>query len=123
MEKYYSKTHEWVKIDGDEAIVGISEFASAELGDVTYVETKSEGADIIVGDVIGSVESVKASSDVYSPVSGTIKRVNRSLDDDPEIVSRSPEERGWLVRLENIDDAEVEELMDEDAYEEYLASL
>ena len=123
MDKYYSKTHEWVKADADDAIVGISEFAAKELGDVTYVEMIESGSDVIVGDTIGAVESVKASSDVYSPISGTISGINRALDDDPEIVSRSAEERGWLVKLENIDLTELDDLMTEEEYLAYLETL
>lgn len=123
MDKYYSKTHEWVKADGDDAIVGISEFAANELGDVTYVELPHEGDDVIVGDSVATVETVKASSEVYSPISGTVSGINRHLDDDPGIVSRSPEDRGWLYKLENIDFAEFEDLMDEEAYEKYLETL
>ena len=123
MEIYYSKTHEWVKIDGDEAMVGISAFAASELGDITYVELPSEDSDVIVGDSIGTVESVRATSDVFSPISGTIVSVNRSLDDDPDLINRSPEERGWICKMENIDLVELEDLMDEEAYAKYLKTL
>lgn len=120
MTKYYSKDHEWVKIDGEEAFIGISAHAAKELGDITYVELPKEDSDVIVGDTIGVVESVKAASDVYSPVSGTVIAVNKALDDDPGIINQSPEEKGWICKLENIDMAEVEDLMDERAYQKYL---
>lgn len=123
MEKYYSKTHEWVRVDGDDAVVGISRFAAKELGDITYVETPREGSDVIVGDVVGSLETVNATSEVYSPVSGTVIAVNHNLDDDPGLASRSPEGRGWLYRLENIDLAELDDLMDEEDYQDYLNTL
>lgn len=123
MEKYYSKTHEWVKADGDDAIVGISGFAARELGDITYVELPAEGSDVIVGDSVATLESVKASSEVFSPVSGTVTSGNRSLDDDPGIVNRSPEEHGWLYKLENIDFAEFDDLMTEKEYAKYLKTL
>ncbi len=123
MEKYYSKTHEWVKINGDDALIGVSAYAAEELGDITYVELPKEDSDVIVGDSIGVIESVKASSDVYSPISGTVIAVNRNLDDDPGIISRSAEEKGWICRLENIDLSEVEDLMDESEYEKYLETL
>jgi len=123
MVKYYSKDHEWVKVDGDEALIGISTYAAKELGDITYVELPKEDADVIVGDAIGVVESVKAASDVYSPVSGTVIGINKALDDDPGIINNSPEERGWICRLENIDLAELEDLMDEAAYAKYLKEL
>ena len=123
MEKYYAKTHEWVIIDGDEATVGISAYAAGELGDITYVELPKEDSDVIVGDAICSVESVKSASDVFSPISGTVTEVNHELDDDPGMVNRSPEDRGWFFKLENIDLTEVDDLMDEAAYKKYLKTL
>ena len=121
--KHYTKDHEWVKVEGDDVVIGISEHAAKELGDITYVELPKEDADVIVGDSIGVVESVKAASDVYSPVSGTVVAVNKALDDDPGIINASPEERGWICKLANIDLAELEDLMDEAAYEKYLKTL
>ena len=112
MEKYYSKTHEWVQTDGEEAVVGITDYAA-----------KTLGTDVIVGDEIATVESVTASSDVFSPVSGTVCAINRHLDDDPGIVSRSAEKHGWLYKMDNIDDTELEDLMEEDEYQEYLKTL
>ena len=123
MDKYYSKTHEWVKTDGEEAIVGISEYAAADLGDITFVDLPREGTDLICGDSIGTIESVSASSDVYSPVSGTVTAVNHALDDDPGIISSSAEGKGWLYKLENIDPTEVDELMSEEEYADYLTTL
>ena len=123
MDKYYSKTHEWVKTDGEEAIVGISEYAAADLGDITFVDLPREGTDLICGDSIGTIESVSASSDVYSPVSGTVPAVNHALDDDPGIISSSAEGKGWLYKLDNIDPTEVDELMSEEEYAEYLETL
>ena len=123
MDKYYSKTHEWVKTDGEEAIVGISEYAAADLGDITFVDLPREGTDLICGDSIGTIESVSASSDVYSPVSGTVTAVNHALDDDPGIISSSAEGKGWLYKLDNIDPTEVDELMSEEEYADYLETL
>ncbi len=123
MTKYYSQTHEWVEIDGDEAVVGVSAYAAKELGDITYVELPKISSDVIVGDSVGVVESVKAASDVYSPLSGTVNAVNKNLEDDPGLVSNSPEEKGWMYRLENIDPDELEDLMDEEAYAKYLKTL
>ena len=120
MTRYYTKDHEWVKVDGEEAVIGISTFAANELGDITYVELPKEDSDVIVGDTIGVVESVKAASDVYSPVSGTVIAVNKALDDDPGIINHSPEDRGWICKLENIDLAELEDLMDEFAYAKFV---
>ena len=91
MDKYYSKTHEWVMTDGEEAIVGISEYAVADLGDITFVELPKEGTDLICGDSVGTIESVTASSDVFSPVSGTVTAVNHVLDDDPGFIVENAE--------------------------------
>ena len=123
MDKYYSKTHEWVKTDGEEAIVGISEYAASDLGDITVVELPKEGTDLICGDSVGTIESVSASSDVFSPVSGTVTAVNRALDDDPGIISSNAEGKGWLYKLDNIDPTEVDELMSEEEYADYLETL
>ena len=123
MDKYYSKTHEWVKTDGEEAIVGISEYVAADLGDITFVELPKEGTDLICGDSVGTIESVSASSDVFSPVSGTVTAVNHALDDDPGIIGTSAESKGWLYKLDNIDPTEVDELMSEEEYAEYLETL
>ena len=123
MDKYYSKTHEWVKTDGEEAIVGISEYAAADLGDITFVELPKEGTDLICGDSVGTIESVSASSDVFSPVSGTVTAVNHVLDDDPGLIGTSAEGKGWLYKLDNIDPTEIDELMSEKEYADYLETL
>ena len=121
--KYYSKGHQWVKLDGDDAIVGITAFAANELGDISYAELPREGSDVIVGDTLGIVESVTDSSNVYSPVSGTVIAINHNLDDDPGIINRSPEDKGWICKLENIDLAEFDVLMEEADYKKYLNTL
>lgn len=123
MDKYYSKTHEWVMTDGEEAIVGISEYAVADLGDITFVELPKEGTDLICGDSVGTIESVTASSDVFSPVSGTVTAVNHLLDDDPGFIVENAEGKGWLFKLDNIDEAELEDLMSEEDYAAYLETL
>jgi glycine cleavage system H protein len=120
--KHYTKEHEWVRIEDDHAhaVVGITEHAAKQLGDLTYVELPEMGLDRVAGDIIATVESVKAASDVYAPMSGTVIAVNKALDEDPGIINQSPEERGWICRLDNIDVDEIEELMDEKAYRKYL---
>lgn len=123
MTKYYSKSHEWAVIEGDEATVGVSAYAAKELGDITYVELPKMGSDVIVGDSVGVVESVKAASDVYSPLSGTVNTINKNLEDDPGLVSNSPEEKGWMYKLENIDLDELEDLLSEEDYAKYLKTL
>ncbi|MBR2439274.1 MAG: glycine cleavage system protein GcvH [Lentisphaeria bacterium] len=122
--KYYSKEHEWVQIDGDDAYVGVSRYIVDLLGDISYVELPKEGTDVIVGDDIGVIESITESEDVYSPISGTIIAVNHNMDDDPTILNEHCEDKkGWLCKLENIDLAELDDLMDEDAYERYVSKL
>ncbi len=121
--RYYSEDHEWVEIIGEEAVVGISEYAANELGDITYVELPEEDDDFIIGDKLGEVESVKASSDIYSPISGTVILVNDALVDEPGLINESPEDKGWLCRLGNIDSTEVNDMMNEEAYFKYLKSL
>ncbi len=121
--KYYSEDHEWVEINGDEATVGISEYAANELGDITYVDLPNEDDDFIIGDTLGVVESVKASSDVYAPISGTVSMVNDALDDEPGLINESPEDKGWLCRLVNLDTSELDDMMNEEAYFKYLKTL
>ncbi len=121
--KYYTEDHEWVEIVGDEATVGISEYAADELGDITYVERPEEEDDFIIGDRLGEVESVNSSSDIYSPISGTVSQVNEALTDEPGLINESPEEKGWLCRLINFDSSELDDMMNEDAYHKYLRKL
>ena len=121
--KYYTEDHEWVEISGDEATVGISEYAADELGDITYVELPEEEDDFIIGDRLGEVESVSTSTDIYSPISGTVSQVNEALVDEPGLINDSPEEKGWLCRLVNFDSTELDDMMNEDAYHKYLRKL
>lgn len=98
-DRYYTETHEWVSLDGDVATVGITEFAQAQLGDVVFLELPRTGKAVEAGDTFGVIESVKAASDLYSPVSGTIVEINESLADSPETVNSDPFGRGWLVKV------------------------
>jgi len=120
--KRYTEDHEWVELNGEIAFVGISRHAADELGDITFVELPEIGNDVIVGDPIAVVESVKAASDIYAPISGTVKEVNTELEEDPGIINASPEENGWVCKLENIDISEIDDLMDKKAYDKYLES-
>jgi len=121
--KYYTEAHEWVMVEDDEATIGISEYAAEELGDITYVELPTEDDDIIVGDALGVIESVKAASDVYSPIGGTVIEVNSDLEDNPGLINESAEKAGWICKLSNIDIVELDDLMTPDAYAKYLKSL
>ena len=121
--KYYTDAHEWIMVEDDEAIIGISEYAAEELGDITYVELPTEDDDVMVGDTLGVIESVKAASDVYSPIGGTVVEVNSDLEDNPGLVNESAEGTGWICKLTNIDVAELDDLMTPDAYAKYLKTL
>ena len=121
--KYYSEDHEWVELIGDEAVIGISEYIAESIGEVTYVELPGEEDDFIIGDTLGVVESEEVSLDIYAPISGTIVAVNDALEDEPSLISESPEEKGWLCRLKDIDSSELDDMMNEDAYLKYVSTL
>jgi len=116
----YSKEHEWVKVEGGEAVVGITDFAQHELTEIVFVELPALGKQIEQGAVLCVVESVKAVSEVYSPLAGTVKAVNDALEDEPERVNNSPYEDGWMVRLEMSDASQLDALMDADAYKQFI---
>lgn len=122
-EYYYTKDHEWIKIEGDEAIVGITDFAQKQLGDVVYVELPEVGASFEFHQSLGVIESVKAVSDIYSPISGEVVAVNEELDESPEMVNEDPYENGWIIRLKLKDETEVEKLMSATEYEKYVEGL
>lgn len=113
---YYSESHEWVKIEDGIATIGISDFAQKELGDVVYVDMPEIGASITKGSEFGAVESVKAASDLYSPVSGTVVEVNQDLSDSPELLNSDPY-TNWIIKLENVDNADLDGLMDAASYQ------
>ena len=119
---YYSKDHEWLRVEGDEATVGITDFAQKELGDIVYLEFPEVGRQLKSGEEIGTVESVKAVSEIYSPVSGEVLKVNGSLTEDPDrsaLVNQDPYGEGWLVRLRLSDAEEIQGLMDASAYRKF----
>ncbi len=119
----YTKEHEWVNIDGDEALVGISDYAQESLGDITFVELPAAGDDVEQFGELASVESVKAASDIFSPMSGQIIEVNEDLNDDPGIINKSPYEKGWIVKLSLSDIEEKNNLMTAEEYERFLESV
>ena len=119
----YTKEHEWVSVEGDIATVGITDHAQAELGDIVYVDLPRAGAVVVQGKALGSVESVKAVSDVYSPVSGTVLEGNAALGDNPGLVNEEPEGDGWFFKLTLSDPEELQGLMDETAYAAFVAKL
>jgi len=120
---YYTKEHEWVKVDGDIATVGISDYAAHQLGDITFVELPKPGKAVKQFEVLCAIESVKAASDIYAPVSGTVVSVNEALNTRPEIVNESPEEAAWMATMKMTDRSEVAKLMNRGQYDEYRKGL
>ena len=115
-ELKYTKDHEWIKIDGETATVGITDFAQGELGDVVYVEIETEGDNVAKEATFGTIEAVKTVSDLFMPMSGTIKEVNKALEADPEVVNKDPYGAGWMVKI-TLDNAnEVDDLLSADEY-------
>lgn len=116
----YSKEHEWVLVEGKVATVGITEFAQEELGDIVYVELPEVGEKIVKDDPFGAVESVKAVSDIYAPVSGAVTEVNDALPDNPETINDDPYGDGWMIRVEMTDMDDLKDLMSAEEYAEYI---
>jgi len=118
----YSKEHEWVRLEGETAVIGISDHAQDELGDVVYVELPEVGRGLKQDETFGVVESVKAVSDVYTPLSGEIAEVNTKLGDEPELINNAPYGDGWIIKLKTSDLGEMDGLMDAAAYQEFIGS-
>lgn len=121
---YYSKEHEWARVSGEGrkvAQIGITRFAVEQLGDVTQVELPDEGDQVVKDEVFGTVESVKAVSDLFAPVTGKVLRVNSPLDDSPEYVNEDPYDEGWMIEVELSDPSQLDELMNAEAYQKFLA--
>jgi glycine cleavage system H protein len=123
MSRYYTDEHEWVDVEGDIATVGITDYAQEQLGDIVFVELPAEGASFGKGDDAAVVESVKAASDVYAPVSGEVVEANGALEGEPALVNTDPEAEGWFFKLRLSDASELDGLMDEAGYEAFVAKL
>ena len=123
MARYYTEEHEWIDVDGESATVGITGYAQEQLGDIVFVELPSVGATVEKGKEAAVVESVKAASDVYAPISGTVTESNAALDDDPALVNSDAEGDGWFFRLTIADAGELAGLMDEAAYKAFCDGL
>ncbi len=123
MSRYFTEDHEWIDVDGDTGTVGISDYAQGQLGDIVFVEVPDAGRSLSKGDEAAVVESVKAASDVYSPVSGTVLEGNPALVDEPALVNSDPEGEGWFFKLTLSDPSELDALMDETAYAAFVAKL
>jgi len=123
MSLKYTEDHEWIKVDGDTGTVGISPYAAGQLGDVVYVELPEIGKEVAKGDEAAVVESVKAASEVYAPVGGEVTEVNGVLEDAPETVNASADDKGWFLKMKIADASELDSLMDEAAYKIYCDGL
>ncbi len=123
MPRYYTDEHEWIDVEDDIATVGITDYAQGQLGDIVFVELPEVGAMIEQGKDAAVVESVKAASDVYAPITGEITEVNPALEEDPALVNSSPEDDGWFFKMTIAAEAELDALMDEDAYKAFVAEL
>ena len=123
MSVYYTEEHEWIAVEGDQATVGITDYAQGQLGDVVFVEVPEAGRAVSKGGEAAVVESVKAASDVYAPVSGTVTEGNQALADQPDLVNSDPEGEGWFFKLTLSDTGELNGLMNADQYKEYCSSL
>jgi glycine cleavage system H protein len=119
MSVYYTEEHEWVRVDGGDATVGITDFAQGQLGDIVFVELPEAGRQVSEGGEAAVVESVKAASDVYAPVSGEVTEANQALTDDPSLANSDPEGEGWFFRLRLSDTSELDGLMDSAAYKAF----
>ncbi|MBQ8151751.1 MAG: glycine cleavage system protein GcvH [Firmicutes bacterium] len=118
-ELKYSKSHEWIKEDGDEVVIGLTDYAQSELGDLVFVNLPEEGDEVVAGEAFADVESVKAVSDVYSPVTGTVSAINEDLMDAPESINESPYD-AWFIRVSDV--GETEELLTAEEYEAFVES-
>ena len=123
MARYFTEEHEWIEVDGEAATIGITDYAQEQLGDVVFVEVPQTGTMLDKGAEAAVVESVKAASDVYAPISGEVLEGNAALEDDPALVNSSPEEEGWFFKLAVSDKSELEGLMDAKAYKAFCDGL
>jgi glycine cleavage system H protein len=123
MTRYFTEDHEWIEVDGDTVIVGITDYAQGQLGDIVFAEVPAVGSTLKKGGDAAVVESVKAASDVYAPVSGTVVEGNEALGDDPALVNSDPEGEGWFFKLTLSDIGELDSLMDEAGYKAFVDGL
>lgn len=123
MARYFTDEHEWIDVEGDTATVGITDYAQSQLGDIVFVELPAVGATVDKGKDAAVVESVKAASDVYAPISGEVTETNDALENDPALVNSSPEEDGWFFKLTIADTSQLEGLMDDAAYKSFVEGL
>lgn len=115
-ELKYTKEHEWIRVEGDEAVIGITDYAQSQLGDIVFVECETVGDNLEAGDTFGTVEAVKTVSDLYMPVGGEVLEFNEELEGEPELVNKDPYGKGWIIRVKLGDKAEIDGLLTADAY-------
>lgn len=118
----YTREHEWIRVDGDVAVVGITDFAQGELGDIVFVEVETVGETLAVGETFGTVEAVKTVSDLFMPVGGEVIEFNTALEDSPELINKDPYGEGWMIKIKISDPAQLDELMDAEAYQTMLGA-
>ncbi|MCB2231242.1 glycine cleavage system protein GcvH [bacterium] len=116
----YTREHEWVKVDGNTATVGITDWAQGELGDIVFVELPDIGAEVAQMETFGTIEAVKAVSELYAPISGKVLEINAALDDDPMVINRDPYGDGWMIKVELSDPGQLEQLLDAGGYKEII---
>jgi len=119
-ELKYTQDHEWVRVEGETAFIGVTDFAQGELGDVVFVEIETEGEHLGKGDTFGTVEAVKTVSDLFMPVGGQVVEVNQALADEPELVNKDPYNAGWMIKIIMADPSELEELLSSDDYQKMI---
>ena len=117
---HYTKDHEWIRVEDEEAYVGVTDFAQGELGDIVYVEVETVGEEVTQGEVFGTVEAVKTVSDLFMPITGTVLELNEALESEPELVNDDPYEKGWMIKISISDTSQLEELLDAEAYQELI---
>jgi len=120
-ELKYTREHEWVRVDGDEAVVGVTEFAQGELGDVVFLEIETEGETLSRGDTFGTIEAVKTVSDLYMPVDGEVVEVNPALEDTPELVNSQPYGDGWMIKIKMADQSQLGDLLSAEEYQDLIS--
>ena len=115
-ELKYTKEHEWIRVEGEEAYVGITDYAQSQLGDIVFVEVETEGDNLEAGDTFGSIEAVKTVSDLYMPIAGEVLEFNSELEDQPDLVNKDPYGKGWIIRIKISDPSELDNLLDAEGY-------
>lgn len=118
----YTEDHEWVRVEGDEAYIGITDFAQNELGDIVFIEVETVDEELATGDAFGTIEAVKTVSDLFMPIAGTVLELNEALEDTPEIINKDSYGDGWIIKIKITDSGELDKLIDADAYKNSLES-